>query len=259
MPGPTGCGGGIVTAGAAPPDQRAEMLLRERGGLGQRHVADEHERGAARLPLRLVKAAQIVASDGPDRAGQTARRPAVRMIQAEGEHERHAIGDRRGIVRLLSQAIERQLLLAIELGLPGTTAAARRRRAPPSPATRFRFRTSRPSRALSRPAPHVMEVPRSPSVVSISSALFAFVPRRITRAVRLARPPLPAGSLTLPLRDATDTDTFGSSGRSTTNISTPLSSFADFTSGAVNGRSAPSGGSFVRSTAPSTAGPTARA
>jgi len=59
----------------------------------------------------------------------------------------------------------------------------------------------------------------------------------------------------LPLREASDTETFGSSGRSTTKISTPLSNFADFTSGAVNGRSAPSGGSFVRSSATVDGGP----
>ena len=86
-------------------------------------------------------------------------------------------------------------------------------------------------------------------MLSISIALFALVPRRMIRAVRLPSPPLPAGSAMPPARVARATETFGSSGRSTTKTSRPFGSLDDFTSGAVNGRSVPSGGSLVRSTA----------
>ncbi len=49
-----------------------------------------------------------------------------------------------------------------------------------------------------------------------------------------------------------DTVTFGSSLRSTTKISRPLSSFAVCTSGTLNARSSPSAGAFVRSSVVST-------
>ena len=99
---------------APPARPGAEVLLGERGRFGERDVADEDQRRAARLPLRLMERLQIIAGDRPDGRGQAGGRPSIGMIETERQHEGDAVGDRLRIVGGLRQPVERQLLLAIE-------------------------------------------------------------------------------------------------------------------------------------------------
>ena len=123
---------------------------------------------------------------------------------------RQRVGDRGPAARSRRAAASSRA----RLPAPGTSRSARRRRRCASAGARLRFSTSRPTRALSRPAPPVSVVPRSASASSTCSALRVFVPRSMTVVVSCATPALPAGSPTAPARVTSVTFNFGRSVRS---------------------------------------------
>ena len=119
---------------------------------------------------------------------------------------------------------------------------------------------SRPASALAAGRAGERRAEVAEGVLDLQSALRVFVPMSIVLR-RSGAPRPPCRTDRRPRRPAsrTSTATFGRSRRSTTKSSRPLSSFAVFTSGARNGRSAPSAGSFERSSAASAAArPTSR-